>query len=84
MTSETTQQSPMVAQPQKEHLWLQKLVGEWIRRSVRGSHPEDAWRAEVVARRTMSWLVCELAPDISPTLARSESSRDFATSYSLR
>jgi hypothetical protein len=29
MTSETTQQPPMVAEPQKEHDWLQKLVGEW-------------------------------------------------------
>jgi len=34
----------------------QNLVADWIRRSVRGKHPEDAWRAEVVARRSMSWL----------------------------
>jgi hypothetical protein len=28
-TSETEQQPTMKAEPQKEHLWLQKLVGEW-------------------------------------------------------
>ena len=28
-TSETQQQSAMQAEPQKEHQWLQKLVGEW-------------------------------------------------------
>lgn len=34
----------------------QRLVGEWIRRSIRGGLSEDAWRAEVVARRIISWL----------------------------
>ncbi|HWN98975.1 MAG TPA: DUF1579 domain-containing protein [Blastocatellia bacterium] len=28
-TSEAQQQSPMNAEPQKEHRWLQKLVGDW-------------------------------------------------------
>ena len=28
-TSETQKESPMMAEPQKEHQWLQKLVGEW-------------------------------------------------------
>ncbi|MBI4779774.1 MAG: DUF1579 domain-containing protein [Oscillatoriophycideae cyanobacterium NC_groundwater_1537_Pr4_S-0.65um_50_18] len=28
-TIQTEQTSPMPAQPQKEHQWLQKLVGEW-------------------------------------------------------
>jgi hypothetical protein len=29
MTSETQQESTMQAQPQAEHRWLQRLVGEW-------------------------------------------------------
>jgi hypothetical protein len=29
MTSETTQQDPTQAEPQAEHKWLQRLVGEW-------------------------------------------------------
>jgi hypothetical protein len=29
MTSETTQQAPTQAEPQAEHKWLQRLVGEW-------------------------------------------------------
>ena len=28
-TTQTEQTSSMPAQPQKEHQWLQKLVGEW-------------------------------------------------------
>lgn len=28
-TTQTQQDSPMHAAPQKEHQWLQKLVGEW-------------------------------------------------------
>ena len=27
--SEPKQESPMNAEPQKEHQWLQRLVGEW-------------------------------------------------------
>ena len=29
MTSETTQQAPPQAEPQAEHKWLQRLVGDW-------------------------------------------------------
>lgn len=28
-TIQTEQNSPMPAQPQTEHQWLQKLIGEW-------------------------------------------------------
>jgi len=28
-TTQTQEKSPMTAEPQKEHQWLQKLVGEW-------------------------------------------------------
>jgi len=28
-TTQTQEKSPMIAEPQKEHQWLQKLVGEW-------------------------------------------------------
>jgi uncharacterized heparinase superfamily protein len=34
----------------------QNLVKEWVRRSGRGGLPDEAWAAEVVGRRIVSWL----------------------------
>ena len=41
MTSETTQQAPMTAEPQKEHQWLQRLVGEWTFESEASMGPDQ-------------------------------------------
>jgi len=39
-TSETQKESPMMAEPQKEHHWLQKLVGEWTYESESEMGPD--------------------------------------------
>jgi hypothetical protein len=42
MTSETTQQTPPeAAQPQNEHRWLQRLVGEWTIESEASMAPDQ-------------------------------------------
>lgn len=63
MTSETTQQSPMMAEPRKEHLWLQKLVGEWTYESEAtmepGKPPEKSTGTECVRSLGGLWVLCE-------------------------
>jgi hypothetical protein len=63
MTSETTQQSPMMAEPQKEHHWLQKLVGEWTFESEASmgpdKPPEKSTGTESVRPLGGLWIVGE-------------------------
>ena len=41
MTSEAKQEAPPVAKPQKEHQWLQRLVGEWRFESEASMGPDQ-------------------------------------------
>jgi hypothetical protein len=63
MTSETTQQAPMMAEPQKEHRWLQRLVGEWTYESEASMEPgkpaEKATGTETVRSIGGLWIVGE-------------------------
>ncbi len=69
MTSETTQQSPMTAEPQKEHQWLQKLVGEWTYESemimAPGEPPEKGTGSESVRALGQLWVLLEGQGDLS-------------------
>ena len=69
MTSETTQQSPMAAEPQKEHQWLQKLVGEWTYESeiimAPGEPPEKGTGSESVRALGQLWVLLEGQGDLS-------------------
>ena len=42
MTSETKQEAPKAAEPQKEHHWLHKLVGEWTFDAEASMGPDQA------------------------------------------
>jgi Protein of unknown function (DUF1579) len=63
MTSETTQWPPIEAEPQKEHRWLQKLVGEWTyeRETSMGAErpPEKSTGTESVRSLGDLWIVGE-------------------------
>ena len=69
MTSETTQQSPMTAEPQKEHQWLQKLVGEWTYESevIMGPDqpPQKGTGSERVRAFGGLWVLMEGQGDLS-------------------
>jgi len=53
----------MLAEPQKEHQWLQKLVGEWTSEAEAsmgpGQPPEKFKGTEVVRSLGGLWVVCE-------------------------
>lgn len=40
-TGEAKTETPMIAEPQKEHHWLQKLVGEWTYESEASMSPDS-------------------------------------------
>ncbi|MBD2121883.1 DUF1579 domain-containing protein [Trichocoleus sp. FACHB-262] len=42
-TTKTEQISPMSTQPEKEHQWLQKLVGEWTYETEAMMGPDQPW-----------------------------------------
>jgi Protein of unknown function (DUF1579) len=69
MTSETTQQSPMVAEPREEHKWLQKLVGEWTYESEMTMEPDQPPQtgtgAESVRALGELWVLLEGRGDLS-------------------
>ncbi|GAB4368114.1 MAG: DUF1579 domain-containing protein [Elainellaceae cyanobacterium] len=60
---ESAQQESMMAKPQKEHQWLQKLVGEWIyeAEAVMGPDrpPEKSTGNETVRSLGELWIVAE-------------------------
>ncbi len=62
-TSQTQQASPMPAQPQKEHQWLKKLVGEWTYETevTMGSDqlPEKSIGTECVRSLGELWILAE-------------------------
>lgn len=62
-TIQTEQTSPMPAQPQKEHQWLQKLVGEWtyeIEAMMGPDHPpEKSTGTEIVRAIGDLWILAE-------------------------
>lgn len=53
----------MIAKPQQEHQWLEKLVGEWIYESEGimgdGQPPMKAQGTETVRSLGGLWIVCE-------------------------
>jgi Protein of unknown function (DUF1579) len=53
----------MIAEPQKEHQWLQKLVGDWTYESEAamepGKPPEKFTGAETVRSLGGVWVLCE-------------------------
>jgi hypothetical protein len=63
MTNETTQQAPMMAEPQKEHQWLQRLVGNWTFETEASmgpdKPPEKAKGTESVRPLGGLWIVGE-------------------------
>ena len=61
-TSATQQQPTMLAEPQKEHEWLQKLVGEWtseMEMMQPGQPPAKATGTETVRSLGGLWMVAE-------------------------
>lgn len=62
-TSEAQQESPMNAEPQKEHNWLQKLVGDWTyeaEASMGPDKPPEVCRgAESVRSLGGLWILVE-------------------------
>jgi len=73
MTNETTQQVPMTAEPQREHHWLQRLVGEWTYESEASMGPDQPAQkttgTETVRPIGGIWIVCQgtsQMPDGSP------------------
>jgi hypothetical protein len=62
-TSETQLEPMMNAQPQKEHQWLQKLVGEWTYESSASMGPDAApintQGTESVRTLGGLWVLCE-------------------------
>jgi len=62
-TSETQQQSPMQAEPQKEHRWLHKLVGEWTYETeapAEPGKPSEKWTGtERVRSLGGLWILAE-------------------------
>jgi hypothetical protein len=62
-TSETQQQATMKTEPQKEHRWLQKLVGEWTYEAEAtmepGKPPENFKGTESVRSLGGLWMLAE-------------------------
>ncbi len=62
-TIQTQQPSPMPAQPQKEHQWLQKLTGKWtyeIEVLMGSDHPvEKSTGTEIVRSLGELWILAE-------------------------
>jgi hypothetical protein len=62
-TSNTEQQSKMMATPQKEHRWLQRLIGEWSCESETSmgpdKPPEKSTSTESVRSLGGLWIVAE-------------------------
>ena len=61
-TTQTQEKSPMIAEPQKEHRWLQKLVGEWTMEAEMaepGKPPEKSRGTESVRSVGDLWIVAE-------------------------
>jgi hypothetical protein len=62
-TIQTEQTSPMPVQPQKEHQWLQKLVGEWTYETeamMEPDQPPAKWTGtETVRSLGGLWLLAE-------------------------
>ena len=62
-TSQTQQESAMQVQPQKEHQWLQKLIGEWTYETEvkMGSDqtPEKSTGTETVRSLGELWILAE-------------------------
>lgn len=69
MTSETTQQPPMMAEPQKEHQWLQKLAGDWTYEAEMkmgpDQPPEKGTGSESVRSFGELWILAEGQGDMS-------------------
>jgi hypothetical protein len=62
MDTSETQQAPMMAEPQKEHHWLQKLVGEWTSEAEMmepGKPPEKVKGTESVRPLGGLWILAE-------------------------
>lgn len=61
--TETKQQSTMMAEPQKEHRWLEKLVGEWTYETEAtmepGKSPEKWTGTESVRSLGGLWILAE-------------------------
>jgi Protein of unknown function (DUF1579) len=72
MATETQQQTPMQAAPEKEHKWLQRLVGEWtLEGEAQGSDQQVQKDTGKETVRTLGelWIVAEgegTMPDGSP------------------
>jgi hypothetical protein len=64
MSTETAQQQPTAAEPQDEHRWLQKLVGEWTYRSETiveaGKPPEVTSGTETVRSFGDLWITADM------------------------
>ena len=62
-TGEAKQEPPMIAEPQKEHHWLQKLVGEWSYESEGSMGPDSPAEAcggtESVRSLGGIWILAE-------------------------
>ena len=61
-TNETPQEAAMHAQPQKEHRWLEKLLGEWVieaEAAEPGKAPEKGTGVETVRSLGGLWVVAE-------------------------
>src|SRR5919198_2288981 len=62
-TSETQQQSPMHAEPRKEHQWLRRLVGEWTYETevpAEPGRPAEKWTGtESVRSLGGLWVLAE-------------------------
>src|SRR5829696_3590846 len=71
-TTETLQESKMTAEPQKEHHWLQRLVGEWtVEGEMKAEPGQPDWKSTgtesvralgglwIVAEGQSDWIVAE-------------------------
>ena len=68
MTSESTQQAPTAAQPQKEHQWLQRLVGEWTFEAEASMGPDQPPHKSTGTERVRSlgglWIIADGRGDV--------------------
>jgi hypothetical protein len=62
-TSDTLQESKLMAEPQKEHHWLQRLVGEWtVEGEMKAEPGQPDWKStgtESVRALGGLWIVAE-------------------------